>query len=213
MLLNNDTVVEEHFLNELIEIGNKNKKIGLIGPKIYFYENPNLIQSAGIKINWNRGETLLLGYGNKDRGQYNHITNVDAISGCAMLINKESLLKMNEYLDIAYFLYYEDSDFCVRIKKLGYDIIFAPQSIVWHKSSISSKKVSGTREYYSIRNLFLFMDKYSTKKQFYFFLLYFFCFKVWFTSLIIILYHHEPSAFVSFIKGISSGIKSIRVNK
>lgn len=204
LLLNNDTIVDKNFLDELIKVGESNNKIGIVGSKIYFYDNPNQIQSEGFNINWYRGEVKPL-Y-NKNGSTKQEIYEVDAVSGCSMLIKKEVFSKIN-LLDKNIYLYYEDTDFCVRAKKSGYQIFNTSYSLLWHKSGVSSKKINGTLEYYSARNLFSFMKKYANKKQFYCFLLYFFCFKFWFTSLVIVIYHKEPSAFIPFVKGVWNGLR------
>ena len=206
LLLNNDTVVSPSFLSELVN--EKEEDIGVIGSKIYFYNDKNLIQSTGVKIRWSCGEVISLGYKHKNSKHYKRHCkhDLDAISGCSMLIKKEVINEIG-FLNTKCFLYYEDTDFCVRAKKAGFKIVCAYNSKVWHKTSVSSKKISGTSEYYSARNLFLFMRKYADEKQFYVFLLYFLCFKFWFTSFIIIIYHKEPRAFIPFLKGSLNGLK------
>ncbi|SCG86386.1 glycosyltransferase family 2 protein [Methanobacterium congolense] len=204
LLLNNDTVVEPYFLNKLV---NHAESASIVGSKLYFYDDKDLIQSTGVKIKWSYGEMISLGYGHKNNFE-EYEMDLDAVSGCSMLIKKEVIDKIG-FLNTKCFLYYEDTDFCVRAKRAGFKIICANDSKVWHKTSVSSKRVSGTREYYSARNLFLFMRKYANKKQFYTFLMYFIGFKFWFNSGLIIFYHREPRAFVPFVKGVLDGFKTI----
>jgi GT2 family glycosyltransferase len=59
-----------------------------------------------------------------------------------------------------YFLYFEESDFCLRAKKSGYKVIFTPKTYVYHKVSTSIKYMSNTYVYYMIRNFRIFSDKY-----------------------------------------------------
>ena len=208
LLLNNDTVVDPYFLSELLnQVGNA----GIAGSKIYFYHDRDLIQSLGFKIRWSRGEMVSVGYMSRDEyksrdGSKNYGNDLDAVSGCSMLIRREVLDEIGLFNEKC-FLYYEDTDICLRAKRAGFKIVCADRSKLWHKDSASSKKISGTREYYSARNLFLFMRKYAGKKEFYTFLIYFFVFKFWFTAVLILLYHRETSAFGSYVKGISDGLK------
>lgn len=207
LLLNNDTVVDPYFLDELLnQVGNA----GIAGSKIYFYNDRDLIQSLGFKIRWSRGEMVSVGYRGRDEsksrdGSKNYDKDLDAVSGCSMLIRREVLDEIGLFNEKC-FLYYEDTDICLRAKRAGFKIVCADRSKLWHKDSASSKKISGTREYYSARNLFLFMRKYAGKKEFYTFLIYFFAFKFWFTAVLILLYHRETSAFGSYVKGISDGL-------
>lgn len=201
LLLNNDTVVDPLFLSELLnQVGNA----GIAGSKIYFYHDRDLIQSLGFKIKWSRGEMVSVGYMDRNESK-NYDKDLDAVSGCSMLIRREVLDEIGLFNEKC-FLYYEDTDICLRAKRAGFKIVCADRSKLWHKDSASSKKISGTREYYSARNLFLFMRKYAGKKQFYTFIIYFFSFKFWFTAALILLYHRETSAFGSYVKGISDGL-------
>lgn len=202
LLLNNDTVVEPYFLNELV---NQAENASIIGSKLYFYDDKDVTQSTGVKIKWSYGKMISLGYGHKNNSE-DYGNDLDAVSGCSMFIKKEVVNKIG-LLNTKCFLYYEDTDFCVRAKRAGFKIVCADNSKVWHKTSVSSKKIIGTREYYSARNLFLFMRKYANKKQFYTFLVYFICFKFWFTSGLILIYHKEPHAFIPFAKGVLEGLK------
>jgi len=210
LLLNNDTVVDPYFLSELLnQVGNA----GIAGSKIYFYHDRDLIQSLGFKIRWSRGEMVSVGYMSRDEsksreGSKNYSNDLDAVSGCSMLIRRDVLDEIGLFNEKC-FLYYEDTDICLRAKRAGFKIVCADRSKLWHKDSASSKKISGTREYYSARNLFLFMRKYAGKKEFYTFLIYFFAFKFWFTAVLILLYHRETSAFGSYVKGISDGLNGM----
>ena len=208
LLLNNDTVVDPLFLTELVE---QSENAGIAGSKIYFYHDRDLIQSMGFKIKWSRGEMVSVGYGERDEFKSRdeskeYEKDLDAVSGCSMLIRREVLDEIGLF-NKRCFLYYEDTDICLRAKRVGFKMVCADKSKLWHKDSVSSKKISGTREYYSARNLFIFMRKYAAKKQFYTFLIYFFCFKFWYTAALILLYHRETSAFGSYVKGISDGLR------
>ena len=68
LLLNNDSVVDEDFLRTLVQEGEKNNKIGLLGPKMYYYDNPNVIWCIGGKIDWKLARGLHVGINEKDKG-------------------------------------------------------------------------------------------------------------------------------------------------
>ena len=212
LLLNNDTVVDKNFLKELVKVGETNKRIGVVGSNINFYNKPNMIQSMGVKINWCSGKIKDFGWKKEDKIKFDKIIEsieLDAVSGCSMLI-KEKVLEKIKYLDTSYFLYFEDTDFCVRTKRAGYRIAYAPQASVWHKLSITARKISGLREYYWARNIFLFMKRYSRDTEFMCFLVYFFYFSFWLKSAIIIFHHNEKEALIPFLKGVIDGLKMIK---
>lgn len=205
LLLNNDTVVDRFFLNELIKTA-KQDGSGIIGSKTYFYDSPELIQSVGIKINQYLGEIHHIGYKKKDVGQYSSLKNLDSVSGCSMLIKPEVIQKAGLF-DPLFHLYYEDIDLCTRARSEGYNISCSTSSKLWHKSAVSSRKVTGVMEFYSARNQFLFIKKHYTSGRYLIFLIYFFFFRFWLTSAIIILYHQETSVFIPFINGVIAGVK------
>lgn len=175
MLLNNDTVVDKDFLVRLVEIFSKDKKIGIVVPKIYFYpgfefykdrykdkEKGKVIWYAGAKMDWKNLIGSHLGVDEVDNGQYDKIYETEFATGCCMLIKKEVFEKVG-FLDEKYFLYYEDSDFAMRAKRKGFKIIFAPSAIVWHKNA-GSGGGSGSKlqDYYITRNRLLFGSRYAS---------------------------------------------------
>lgn len=208
LLLNNDTVVDKDFLVEMINVAEANEKIGIVGSKTYFYEKEHLIQLEGIKLNWFLGEINQINHKKEEHTEFdNKIRYSDAICGCSMLIKEEVISKIG-FLDPRYFLYFEDIDFSIRTKRSGYDIIYVPNSKIWHKMSVSTKKGS-IKEYYWGRNLFRFMKCYSNKKQYYCFLLYFFLFKFWFINIVNIFYRNNLNAVYCFFKGVINGLKKV----
>jgi GT2 family glycosyltransferase len=66
-LLNNDTEVDAHMLSYLVKAAESDPHIGILGPKLYFFDQPNIIASAGGMIDWRRGEACQLQYGVLDR--------------------------------------------------------------------------------------------------------------------------------------------------
>jgi len=165
LLLNNDTTVAPDFLTEMVKVGEGDPSIGIAGPKVYSYHEPNRIQSAGALIHWWTGRAPLIGLGEIDRGQFDKIREVDWVSGCALLI-KRTTIKDIGLLDSAYFAYVEEVDWCVRCKKSGYKVVFVPKAKIWHKADSARDETSSLPLYYTIRNQFLFMWKHSRKSQF-----------------------------------------------
>jgi len=206
LLLNNDTTVDNDLIGPLLKTAESDPKIGLVGPKIYSYDRPSEIQTVGFSIKWSRGEIVSIGHTELDEGQYDKITNVDCVSGCLMLIKKELILKMGKFLDHEYFLYYEDMDSCVRTRKVGYEIYVVPNSKIWHKTSSTSKKAAQTAGYYTSRNVFIFMKKYSQKKQYRLFLVYFFIYKLWYSIGLNTVYYRDLKAFIPILKGTKEGL-------
>ena len=142
-MLNNDTVVEQHFLTELVKTGESNDKIAVIGPKTYFYDfngRNDVIWSVGGTVNLSRYP----GYHDIDlKGNHPVIENsemeVDWISGAVMLI--KTMMLPEKLLNSDFFFGCEDVDLCIEIKKNGFNMVTNLDSIVWHKAGVSKSKV------------------------------------------------------------------------
>jgi len=161
LLLNNDTTVKNDFLNILVEYAEHNKDVGIVSPKILYY-NSERIWSMGTKIRYIFGIPIHI-FNGKNSTEINRIIEPDFASGCAMLIKKEVINKIG-LLDQDYFSYTEDADFSYRARKAGYKIMVIPESIVWHKKSASagikgSNKLSPIQAYLRARNGIIFGKK------------------------------------------------------
>ncbi|MDW8214637.1 MAG: glycosyltransferase family 2 protein [Roseiflexaceae bacterium] len=131
LLLNNDTEVAPDFLTHLIELAESDPQIGAVGPTITYYERPDLIWSAGGMIDWKRGVAVMR-TNEVDRGQYREPTDVDFVTGCALLVRRAALERAG-LLDERFFMYFEETEWCVRIRRAGFRILHIPQSRVLHK--------------------------------------------------------------------------------
>ncbi len=168
MFLNNDTILSPSSLLPLYKRLESRKNLAVAGPKIYFasgyefhsqrYESKDrghVIWYAGGHINWNNILPSHLGVDQVDRGQFERAGDTEFVSGCAMMI-RASVFKKIGLLDERYFLYYEDLDFNIRVKKAGYAIEFIPKAILWHKNAGASHSGSSLQDYYLTRNRLLF---------------------------------------------------------
>jgi len=137
LLLNNDTLVSPDFLSRLVEAAEENSKIGMVGPKIYYYNSQNVIWFAGGGIDWRSGWTYHVGIHEVDRGQYDRKVETNYITGCCLLVKRAVIEKIGN-LDESYAMYGEDVDWCIRASRAGFKLLYVPSSIIWHKVSASA---------------------------------------------------------------------------
>jgi hypothetical protein len=157
LLLNNDTEVAPAFLRKLVDAAEADPTAGAASPIIYYFDTPKVIWSAGGEVDWRHGHTRLVGMGETDDGQFDGKPRpVGFITGCAFLI-KMPVYEQVGGLDPRFFAYYEDNEWCLRIHRAGYRILFVPQAKVWHKISPLVRESSPQVHYYMTRNRLLFL--------------------------------------------------------
>lgn len=167
LLLNNDTVVAPDFLDKLVDVAERDATIGIVGPKIYYYEydgKKDVIWFAGGNINWYTLNAYNIGRKKRDNKTYNQTKRTDYITGCALLV-KTAVLTRIGFLDPVYELFFEDADLCVRCTHDHWKVVYVPQSVVWHKVAKSTSKMLPPL-YYFARNPLVFAKKYFNRYQF-----------------------------------------------
>lgn len=161
LLLNNDTIVAETFLRELIQVAEKAPEIGLLNPKILYYEPSDRIWYAGgeYRLGWSFAKHV--GAGQRENGKYSETREVSFTTGCALLIRAEAFAKVG-LLDDSFFFGFEDLDWCVRARKAGYKAFYVPSALVWHRDGYVTKKNFGisAKDFYHFRNSVLLARKH-----------------------------------------------------
>lgn len=159
-LLNNDTLVEPDSLEELIRGFNYQKKVGITTARIYYNSNRKMIWYAGGNISHVTARTEHWHYGEiNPQIDVNNYQDVSFASGCCMLISREAIDKVG-LLDEGYFLYEEDSEYCLRLYEHGLKIIYCPKSIIYHKVSASTGQSSPISQYYTVRNKYRLIQQH-----------------------------------------------------
>ena len=114
-----------------------------------------LINNAGSEVD-KLGQVQDRGFGVPDQGQYDVTETVTALCGGAMLIRPE-VLANKPLFGKDFFAYFEDTDLSLRIREQGYDLVYCPQSVVYHKHASTSQEHSPFFRFYVNRNRILFL--------------------------------------------------------
>jgi len=156
LFLNPDTEVTPDTIGNLVKALENDAKIGLVSPKIKYQHSPKTIQYAGCKaMHPITLQAKPIGKNQIDNGDFDQMMNTAYGHGAAMMTRRMVIDKVGKMND-QYFLYYEELDWCQRIRKAGYKILYAPTSVVWHKESMATGKQSPLKTYYLTRNRILF---------------------------------------------------------
>jgi len=165
LLLNNDTVVDADLLTVLVGRMEADPRCGMAAPKIYYFDQPDMIWFAGGEISMWTGTMKHTGIREVDCGQHNTVREIDYATGCCILIRADVIRKVG-MLDESYHMYTEDADWSMRVRQAGYAIVYEPAARVWHKLSVSS---GGHLSWYKMKNKFVssfrFFWRYGTWAQ------------------------------------------------
>ena len=160
-LLNNDTYISPNTLQNIMQAADMDKEIGILSPKIFFHPARHLIWSAGAALNQRFLMGYSLGYKVEDKGQFDQASDVDYVTGCAMLIQSKVVREVGMLSD-DYFAVCEDLDYCLRTRKAGYRIRYESSASVWHIESASSGGSDAPQYvYYQTRNYLLFHQRWA----------------------------------------------------
>ncbi len=162
--INNDAEIKEGVLEKLVAQFEKNPVLGIVSPLLLYYnesksQGKDLIQYAGTtRVHPITARNRTIGEKEWDNGQYTEAKPTAYAHGAAMMVQREVIEKVGVMFE-DFFLYYEELDWCTRIRKAGYDIYIEPNARVYHKESASVQKISGLKAYYLNRNRIYFMRR------------------------------------------------------
>jgi GT2 family glycosyltransferase len=161
LLLNNDTLVHPHLLTELVTAAEGDSRVGMVGGMIYYFDERDRIWFAGGKIDWWKGWIAHVGIRQRDSGQFSSQHPTEYITGCCLLVKREVVERIG-LLDESYFMYGEDTDWCMRAQRAGYRLLIQPRAKLWHKVSVSSGgHLSWFKNWNKLKSTLRLMRKYA----------------------------------------------------
>jgi GT2 family glycosyltransferase len=157
-VLNEDITLAPDCLEGLIDVAQSNPCIGIVGPMVYHFDEPEIIQSAGGLLDryW---RSVHVGQNQPDRNQFYSPRKVDWISGCAILVRREVIEQVGA-LDDRFFYYWEETEWCMRARINGWQIYHVPQAKIWHKGVQRNYQPGPNVTYYAVRNKWMAMKKH-----------------------------------------------------
>lgn len=158
--VNNDTEFTPGLIEKLVGTLDEHPEVGMVSPKIMYFDQPDMIQYAGYTdMNYYTARNHCVGQFEIDKGQYDNLNGPTGYAhGAAMMVRREAIEKAGTMAEI-FFLYFEEMDWCDRIKKAGYQIWVNTRAVIYHKESVSVGKASGLKEYFMNRNRILFIRR------------------------------------------------------
>ena len=152
LLVNSDVVLAPDALDRLTAAMGRDPETGIAGPVLLSREEPDHVASAGITFSTRTARMRHRGAGARlaslAPGPYH---DVDAVSGCVMLVKREVFERVG-WLDDAYFFSFEDVEFCLRARRAGFRTVCVPEATAYHEGGRTIGRRSARRVYFATRN-------------------------------------------------------------
>lgn len=175
--VNNDAKVAPRCIEHLVGFLEQNPAAGVVSPLILAPcstpgQVPKILYAGTTKISPLTGRNKTLGAGQPDRGQFREPRPTAYAHGAAMMVRRRVIDHVGTMWE-PFFLYYEELDWCERIRRAGYGIWLVPYAKIWHNESLTLGKMGATKTYYLTRNRILFMRRNANSWQLGVFLFFF----------------------------------------
>jgi GT2 family glycosyltransferase len=144
LMLNNDIKLSSDMTELLVKAAEDDPSIGMVTPKIYYYDTPDVIWFAGGKRSRFDFGAYGTREGERDEPENSVAKEVDYAWACGMLIRRAFLVDYGLF-DTRFYLYYDDVDMSYRVQEAGYRIWYVPEAKMWHKVSHSTGSERFTR--------------------------------------------------------------------
>jgi len=170
LFLNPDTIVHPNSLDVLVNLMDDNKDAGACGPKLLDSDGTTCL-SVGWVPTFRAvlyGKTVFRPLGifrghykklRTDDFNYDKQTDVEQLSGAALMV-RLSVIEEVGPMDESFFMYYEDADLCLRIRKAGWRIVYVPESVITHIGGKSSAQVSAKKRIMVYSSLLTYFRKH-----------------------------------------------------
>jgi GT2 family glycosyltransferase len=161
MLVNNDATVAPDVVEGFECAARERPRAGILAGKVYFADRPQTISFAGQRVNELLGYSgRPRGYGRRDRPRYERVRSTGRAVGALMAVSREAI-EAAGLLEEDLFLYAEDVDWALRIRRAGFEVAFAPDARAWHRVSSSTGGASASTQtlYYGVRNTIAVLER------------------------------------------------------
>lgn len=155
LFLNNDTVVTDRWMDVLIEELDADPEVAIAGSKLLYPDET--IQHAGVVFAEDKTPYHIYSREIKEKHYVNKKRKFNAVTAACMLVRKELFDKVGGF-DEDFLNGYEDIDFCLKIRDIGKDIMYCPESVVYHYESITEGRGDKHKE-----NQVLFLEKWGER--------------------------------------------------
>ena len=169
-LLNPDTIVHPQSLDNLITVLDEKPTAGACGPRLIDADGTTH-PSVGYVPTFRSllySKTFFRSFGifrshykkvTANKLNYDKRSEVEQLSGAALMVRR-SVFDEIGLMDEGFFLYYEDADLCLRIRKAGWKIVYVPEAVITHIGGTSSEQIPIGKYIMLYKSLFVYLRKH-----------------------------------------------------
>ena len=138
-IANDDIVLEKNSIKNMVNFLEKNTNVGVLGGKVFYKDDPKKLSDSACDFNFYLGEIKKgLAKGNQ----------IKWLQSCAIMIPRAIFQKVGLFDSGFYPLYFDDFDFCLRVKNSGFKIVYLPSAVFWHGVGKTTQKFPSKKVYY-----------------------------------------------------------------
>ena len=157
-ILNEDIILAKDALAQMMRAVVDRNDVGIIGPLVYHFDEPQIIQTAGGMLN-QQWDSQHRAQNEADEHLFSSPLETDWVSGCAIGVRREAIEKAG-MIDDRFFYYWEETEWCLRIRSYGWKALIIPQAKIWHKGVQREYQPNPNVTYYATRNRLLLYKKH-----------------------------------------------------
>jgi len=161
LVTNNDVKVDPRVIRSLVSVAETDKQIGFVSGKVYYYDEPEVLQTVGKHphpVKWNGDH---IGGRTRDEGQFEQVEERIFMDDIFTLVRREVYEAVGGY-DETFKFQAEEFDWQARAKSAGFKLFYTPHAKIWHKESMTIGKRSAFKAFYDARNPMLVILKHQS---------------------------------------------------
>lgn len=164
MCIDNDAMLDENAVGELVKFLDSHDDTGIAASIILNLENPDTIQNFGQTIDYQSFSTEPLYVNEYFTNELPEVNFSDAVPACSLMIRKSITDKIG-FLPKDFYLYWDDTEWCTRVRELGYKVASVKASQALHAMGAKREDVSTFPTYYAWRNWIYYFILHTEKKR------------------------------------------------
>ncbi len=160
LLLNNDTLIAPDALSALVGCAEADRTLGVVGGTILDFRETDTVQEAG-------GGTFAPWHGMvrmSQAGVSRHAVQpgcaLDYVSGALYFARADAIRQVGVLDDERFFIYGEDQDYSVRMRRAGWRLAYCPEAIIWHRGGGTFNHRNATFDYHTVRSTLRLVRKH-----------------------------------------------------